>query len=77
MGLLADLLDGHRLEISAKDKRIAELERGLLNSKESVKRNAYRIIERDNRIAELEKELRPYRASREIDSILGIDKEGE
>ena len=36
-----------------KDKRIAELEKELLNSKESVKRNAYRIIERDNKIAEL------------------------
>jgi hypothetical protein len=38
------------------DARIVELEKKLTNSKESVKRNADRIVERDAKIAELETE---------------------
>jgi len=45
-----------QIQLDAANNKIAELEKELLNSKESVKRNAYRIIERDDKIAELEKE---------------------
>jgi hypothetical protein len=63
----AKILDlEHDLRISQSNKQVStvlelastvvELEKELANSKESVKRNAHRIVERDEEIADLEKE---------------------